>query len=117
MKAKSQPLRILSAAGNVLFALACAAAGSGVGMLLRDARASQYADEGRIVVEMTPEQKYALNENFETWVAFTGEKERQRLRGFRAKLLADPQFEDLSKVMERYYAWTFTLTPGQPQPP
>ncbi|MBI1899543.1 MAG: hypothetical protein HYS13_00335 [Planctomycetia bacterium] len=114
MKTKSKPLRILSAAGNVLFALACAAAGAGVGMLLREVRASQYDDEWRIVAEMTSEQKYALNENFETWVAFTNEKERQRLRDFRAKLLIDPQFEDLSKVMERYYAWTFTLTPGQP---
>jgi hypothetical protein len=110
----------------VLFALACAGVGAGVGMLLRDARAGQYDDERRIVEKMTPEQKYALRRNFEEWSAVSTasdpersreenrqlEAQRQRLRNLQRELLYES--EDLKRVMDRYYAWTFTLMPGQP---
>jgi hypothetical protein len=70
------------------------------------------ADRRQLIEQMTPADKQELNEKFEEFEALPPE-EQKKLRDLHEQLEVDPHGDHLRRVMQRYYDWLKTLSPGE----
>jgi len=70
------------------------------------------AERQQEVERMTPAEKEDLNEKCQKFAALSTDQQDQ-LRQLHQQLEIDPNGERLRRVMQRYYDWLKTLTPGE----